>query len=125
MFQNISVSEKNFKNIELTGDLLKSRILRAVLDVVILKELSQRVLTVPALIKYMANKYSIFVNPGTLYPVFDRLEKHGYLIHLPNRLNRLYSITELGKIAIAGIQNDDLVFFLFEILGKNGGVDKK
>jgi DNA-binding PadR family transcriptional regulator len=101
----------------------KSKILKTFLDIAILNEMTQMsAVSVPATIEFFVKKYFIYITPGTVYPVFNRLERQGYIVKLPNRLTRLYSITIDGKNMLENVQQniDELQFFLLELVKTQG-----
>jgi DNA-binding PadR family transcriptional regulator len=76
----------------------KSRMMKAFLDIAILNELAKRRITsVPFTIKFLTKKYSVYINAGTAYPIFYRLEKKGYVEKIPERSTQLFIITTSGR----------------------------
>lgn len=96
----------------------KAKILKSFLEIAILKEILQRkLITVPSMIESVVNKYAIHVTAGTAYPIFERLEKQGYIKKLPHRLTRTYSITPVGENVLKIVQenSNELENFLVEV----------
>jgi len=101
----------------------KLKILKAFLDIAILNEMTRRsAMSAPSIIEFFVKKYVVCVSPGTLYPLFERLEKQGYIARLPNRLTRLYSITTAGRNMLQNIQQNvnELEYFLLELVKTKG-----
>jgi hypothetical protein len=93
-------SSKSLKiELKTNGDLeeTKKRLLKACLIVAILKKLTQLGFVSPTIIiTFFKEKYNIKLSPGTVYPVFRRMEKDGDIERLPKKTNRLFVLTKKG-----------------------------
>jgi DNA-binding PadR family transcriptional regulator len=101
----------------------RKKILKGLLDIAILNEMTHRnAISVPGIIEFFVKKYAIYISSGTAYPIFERLEKQGYIVKLPNRLTRLYSITTAGKNMLENVQQnmDELEYFFLELVKTQG-----
>jgi hypothetical protein len=73
-----SPNEKNVTSQHLMVTWAKSKILKSLLEVAILKEMNNRAaISVPGMIDFLSKRYLIQISPGTVYPVFEKLEKQG------------------------------------------------
>lgn len=100
----------------------KQKILKAFLDIAILNEMTHMTaVSIPGTIESFVKKHAIYISSGTVYPIFERLEKQGYVIKLPNRITRLYSITTEGKNMLENVQENigELQYFLHELISEN------
>jgi DNA-binding PadR family transcriptional regulator len=123
--RNSSLSSSNsYQNACISPQYVKSKILKAVLDIAILNEMTYRnAISVPNTIEVFMKKHFVYVSSGTIYPVFERLEKQGYIVKLPlNRFTRLYSISVTGRNMLENVQQniDDLEYFLMELVKTKG-----
>jgi DNA-binding PadR family transcriptional regulator len=103
---------------------IRSKILKAVLDTAILKEMSHvGIASAPAIIELFAKKYSIYVSAGTIYPTFKRIESMGFIEKIPRSGTRLYTITNTGNTKLKNIQQniEMLEAFLVSIICENSG----
>jgi hypothetical protein len=102
----------------------KFRMLKAVLDIIIVKELSrQKIVSVPNIIAFLMKEYGISVSAGMVYPAFKRLETQERSLKLPNKKTRIYIITVDGLDSLSIIQRQayELQTFLLElIIAKRG-----
>lgn len=85
----------------------KHKLLRSFLDVAIMAEMSQRAaINVTSVMTLFETKFDIQISPGTVYPVFKKLEKKGYVKKLPNEVKTLYVLTDLGKNVLISLQQN-------------------
>lgn len=79
--------------------------------------------SIPGIIESFVKKHAVYISSGTVYPVFEKLEKQGYIMKLPNRLTRLYCITTQGRNMLENVQQnvDELYGFLLELVTENIG----
>jgi DNA-binding PadR family transcriptional regulator len=72
-------------------------------------EMSQRaVITVTSVMSLFETKFNIQISPGTIYPIFKKLEKKGYIKKLPNEVKTLYVLTDLGKSVLVNLQQNSI-----------------
>jgi hypothetical protein len=80
---------------------IKKKIIINFLPVIILDHGLQATIVSPKLISlYIKKKFFIDLSAGTVYPVFKSLEVDGYIVRLPNKTNRIYSLTLEGRQSI-------------------------
>jgi DNA-binding PadR family transcriptional regulator len=75
----------------------RKRVLTACLDVAIMVQLSERVLSATNIIATFKKRCNIQLSAGTVYPVLYTLERNGNIKRLPNRRKKLYVLTRKGK----------------------------
>ncbi len=115
---SLQPSDNNQKVDQLHG--AKSKILKALLDLAILKEIdNRRVASVPFILKVLFKRHSVCISAGTIYPVFDKLEKTGYIERLPRKATKMYIITEKGRKILGSIRvnSNELNAYLYELVG--------
>ncbi len=102
--------------------LTKIKILKAILDLAILNKMTHRsAVSAPDIIDFFIKNYVIWISLGTIYLIFERLEKQGHIAKLPNRLTGLYYATTAGKCVSENLQQnlDELLLnFLLELVKK-------
>lgn len=75
----------------------KHRIIRAVLKLLIITKMSERTaMSTPNMIHAIKNEFNIQFSPGTVYPIFRKLQKEGYIEELPIGRKRMYKLTPKG-----------------------------
>ena len=83
--------------------------------------MSQRTaINVTSIITYFEEKFNIQISPGTIYPIFKKLEKKGYIKKLPNRTKTLYVLTGSGRTMLMNIQYnlDEVQSFMSKLIIK-------
>lgn len=76
----------------------KKKILIGCLPIIIMNKLNEISVTSPSnVILSLKRDYDIEFSPGTIYPIFKRLDIEGNITRLPNKTNRLYILTTRGK----------------------------
>ena len=73
------------------------RILRAFLDLVILRFLAQHPLSSYEINKALAKEFGVMIGPSTIYRKLYTLEKHGSIQCTKGRSGNIYSLTEQGQ----------------------------
>ncbi|MDG6223797.1 MAG: helix-turn-helix transcriptional regulator [Candidatus Bathyarchaeota archaeon] len=77
------------------------------MDFAILAEMSQRqVACATNIITFFEKNFNIFISPGTIYPVFKKLEKKKYIKKVPHKTKTLYMLTNSGRNALLEIQQN-------------------
>ncbi|MCW4004642.1 MAG: PadR family transcriptional regulator [Candidatus Bathyarchaeota archaeon] len=116
---NSDSSQSLTKNKIIPLQVAKSKLLKAFLEFAVLKEIdSIRVASVPFITEVLVKKHLVYISAGTIYPVFERLEKIGYIEKLPNRATRMFAITVKGKKTLENIRinSDELKSYLCELI---------
>jgi DNA-binding PadR family transcriptional regulator len=98
-------SEPSLNNPEIIAR-IKKKVLVSFMEIAIVAELAQRaVMTAPNTIDFFSKSYGISVSPGTVYPVFNSLEKRGVVKRLSRAHGQLYTLTGKGKQEAADLRN--------------------
>ena len=63
------------------------------------------IMSTPNIIQILRNEFSIEFSPGTIYPIFQKLQKEGYIEELPIGRKRIYKLTPKGTENSRVIQN--------------------
>ena len=63
-----------------------------------------RITSAPDIISVIKNRYNVRISPGTVYPIIYELERNGRIKRLPNRIKKIYTLTEKGKELIEYFQ---------------------
>ena len=92
----------------------KRKLLEAVLDIIILAEMSNRiVMSIPDIITFLSEKHSIQISAGTIYHLFRKMEKKEHIKRIPKEKKKIYAITKSGKDLLKAIQQNAGNFQLF------------
>ncbi len=77
---------------------IRERLLKTYLDIIILAKMDKLgCMKVTWFILIIEKDYGIQISPGSVYPVFDGLERRGLIDKVSNRPARLYTLTPKGK----------------------------
>jgi hypothetical protein len=88
----ISVDLKNFI------DETRKRMILSCLVPMILNHLNTCGLISPKmLITLIKKRFNVQLSPGTVYPVFNKLEKDGFIKRIPKVRNKFYSLSSKGQ----------------------------
>lgn len=101
--------------------MLKRRLLKSCLEFAILAEMSQRtIVSVPHIITFFEKNFNIHISPGTIYPVFKKLEKKKHIKRVAHNTKTLYVLTISGKTELLKIQQDmnELRCLIYDLLIK-------
>ena len=82
---------------------LKERILRILLDMVIVRLLARHPLSSYEINKALTKEFGVVIGPSTIYSKLDTLEKRGLIRCAKGRSGRVYSLTEQGQQIITGL----------------------
>lgn len=83
----------------------RRKLLKACLDIAILTELTKReALSARDITNLLKINYNTLMSPGTLYPIFYRLERKGLIRELHGRRKKLFVLTYSGKKAMEDFQ---------------------
>ena len=83
----------------------QKKIIKAYLPSIILTRLKEATITSATdIISIIKNRYNIRISPGTIYPILYKLERNGRIRRLPNRIKKIYVLTEKGKEIIEHFQ---------------------
>ncbi len=101
-----SLETFNLKN-DIEIEKIQKRIIKACLAVAILKKLSSTGIVGPShIITFFKTKYDINISPGTVYPVFCKMEKDGDIERLLKKTNHLFILTEKGAEKVSYFHNN-------------------
>jgi DNA-binding PadR family transcriptional regulator len=79
----------------------RRRIVKAYLPTIIMMRINEATITsVNDIISLIRKSYSIQFSPGTIYPIFYKLEKNGRIKKIPNQAKKIYVLTGIGKSMI-------------------------
>lgn len=79
---------------------VRLRFIKSALDILTLLSLKQSSVTGYEMMSGIYSKFGILLSPGTIYPVFKRLEKEGLVSAVEEGRKRLYSITQAGDLVL-------------------------
>ena len=99
----------------------KEKLLLAFSDIAILEEITKRnALSVPDIISFFDTKYGIKISPGTIYPIFYRLESRGCIRVLPNRKKKIYVLAGSDNQTLKNLQYhiEEIQSFIICLLDK-------
>jgi hypothetical protein len=82
----------------------KKRLVEALLPIIILINIHKRsIMSPPNTMLLIKNHYNIVISPGTIYPIFHKLEKEG---HIKKINKRNYILTSKGQKTLEPIQGN-------------------
>lgn len=116
---SLFIDNQRFANRELIIQQGKKKILKSFLDLAILNEMQCRsAMSASDIIDFFSKNHSVYINPGTLYPILEKLEKQGYILKVANRSTRLFIITNVGKDILNSFQQiiGEIQLFLLELI---------
>jgi len=90
----------------LEGKILKKmheRIIKNFMDMIILAELRNELLSGYDVISFIHNKFHLLVSSGTVYSLLYSLERNGLIEGTWNERKRVYQLTEKGRKTIETI----------------------
>jgi DNA-binding PadR family transcriptional regulator len=100
---------------------LRKRIIKELMDIIVLTELTKAPMSGYDLISRIHNKYGILVSSGTVYGLLYSLERQDLIKGAPNERKRVYLLTKKGKQNIENIEkaNGEIQNLLTNILSIN------
>ncbi len=103
---NPNTSEGTSRFIEEETEDFRERILKTFLDLIVLARTSQiGYMKIPWILDILETEYGLILSPGTIYPLFCRLEEKGFLQKMSNRPSKIYILTDKGKKALENFAN--------------------
>ena len=107
--EQTSFLEKIAKNAVMSHDFVleeKARLLKACLDIAILTEMANRsAVSASDIIVLFKKNYGVQISPGTVYPIFYKLERRGFIRLLPDRRKKFYVLSDSGRKALESLQH--------------------
>ncbi len=86
---------------------IRKKIVMTYLPVIIMARLAEiGIIRATDIILILNEHYGIQMSPGTIYPIFQRIEKKGHIKRLPNRTKKTWVLTSKGKETIKFIQGN-------------------
>ncbi len=79
------------------------RSLKAFLDLVILRLLSQHCMSSYEINKTLTNEFHVMIDPSTIYSKLYTLEKEGQTQRVEGRVGKVYELTEQGQQTISNM----------------------
>jgi DNA-binding PadR family transcriptional regulator len=76
---------------------MQERVLRAFLDLIILRALAEQPMTGYKISRLFHKKFGILTNPSLIYPYLEAMEKKKWIKRVPTEDGKTYCLTERGK----------------------------